>query len=354
MNSHFAAGSTIGATYTVLHRLGEGAFSEVFLVRHKFLGLQAMKIFKHNTLNSSAGDEFSEAFILSKLAHPNVIRIYEANKVNTPEGDRCYVTMEYISGGTLQNFLPQKAPLPLELAVNLQCQICAGLGAAHSQKPPIVHRDVKPANVLISGSHNDVVLKVADFGLAKSIDPRLRMASAAGTLLYFPPEAFRHYETPASDVYSAGLVFYEMLTARFPFPVEEWSDEQQFRVHLARTRSVTPPGPSTVRSELPTEVDAVCLKALEPDIRKRFQSAGEFSEALESLQGMRTHESCDQFVKRSNTDASAKAERALKIGCQYAALPQAIELLEEAIREDRDLKERYQNVLAKWKSGIVL
>jgi eukaryotic-like serine/threonine-protein kinase len=354
MNLHFAAGSTIGATYTVLERLGEGAFSEVFLVRHRFLGLQAMKLFKPNSVNSAAGDQFSEAFILSKLAHPNVVRIYEANKINTPEGDRCYVTMEYISGGTLQKFLSKNASLPLEIAVTLQAQICAGLAAAHSQKPPIVHRDVKPANVLVSGSPDDVVLKVADFGLAKSIDPRLRMASAAGTLLYFPPEAFHHYETPASDVYSAGLVFYEMLTARFPFPVQEWSDEQQFRLHLARTRSVTPPAPSTVRSELPTEVDAVCLKALDPDIRKRFQSAGEFSEALEGLQQSRVHESRDQSVKRSNAEASAKAEKALEIGCQYAALPQAIELLEEAISEDHGLKERYENVLAKWKSGIVL
>jgi len=97
-------GSNLRDTYTVLEKLGEGAFSEVFLVRHRFLGLQAMKVFKSNS-HSPTSDQFKEAFILSKLAHPNIVRIFEANKIGVTSGARSYVTMEHAAGGTLHSFL---------------------------------------------------------------------------------------------------------------------------------------------------------------------------------------------------------------------------------------------------------
>ena len=344
-------GSTVRETYTILEKLGEGAFSEVFLVRHRFLGLQAMKVFKSTSLSPTA-DQFKEAFILSRVAHPNIVRIFEANKINAADGQRSYVTMEHAAGGTLHSFISSHSRLSPELVVRIQRQICAGLSAAHSQKPAIIHRDVKPQNILLTSASSDLSVKVADFGLAKNIDPRLRMVSAAGTLLYMPPEGFHHYETPASDVYSAGIIFYEMLTGRFPFSVVSYTSEQEFRLGLAKSRALLPTPPSHIVACLDKRYDDVCLLSLQPDLRKRFQSASEFLSALEDMDGQPSarHFDSDQRVK----DATKKALSAIEMGRQYSELPAAIRLLEEALQECPNLSDQYTEILTKWKSGVVL
>src|SRR5260370_34100908 len=107
MIQSLSVGSTVKDTYTVLEKLGEGAFSEVFLVRHRFLGLQAMKVFKSNSLTPTS-DQFKEAFILSRVAHPNIVRIFEANKINGSSGARSSVTMKHSAGGTIHSFLPSR------------------------------------------------------------------------------------------------------------------------------------------------------------------------------------------------------------------------------------------------------
>jgi len=346
-----AVGATIRETYTILEKLGEGAFSEVFLVRHRFLGLQAMKVFKSNSL-SPTSDQFKEAFILSRIAHPNIVRIFEANKVSGASGERSYVTMEHAAGGTLHAFLSSHSRLLPETSVRIQKQICAGLSAAHSQKPAIIHRDVKPQNILLTGEGSDFWVKVADFGLAKNIDPKLRLVSAAGTLLYMPPEGFHHYETPASDVYSAGIIFYQMLTGRFPFPAVSYTTEQEFRLGLAKTRTLLPTPPSQLAGGLDRKYDDVCLQALQPDLRKRFPSACEFLASLERLDEVLSQVRLDS--DEGKRLAMKKARKAIEMGRQYTELPAAILLLEEALEESPSLTGQYGEVLAKWKSGVVL
>jgi serine/threonine protein kinase len=353
MIQSLSVGSTVRDTYTILEKLGEGAFSEVFLVRHRFLGLQAMKVFKSNSLTPTS-DQFKEAFILSKVAHPNIVRIFEANKITGTHGERSYVTMEHAAGGTLYSFLLSRPRLAPEMGVNIQKQICAGLSAAHSQKPPIIHRDVKPQNILLTNKESDFTVKVADFGLAKNIDPKLRMVSAAGTLLYMPPEGFHHYETPASDVYSAGIIFYEMLTGKFPFPEVNYTNEQEFRLGLAKTRTLLPPAPSQVVRGIGASYDEVCLRALQPDVKKRFQSASEFLSAVESLENASSARRKPLDAVDSKAPALMKAQKAMRMGKQYAELSTAIQLLEEALLEAPSLTQQYGEVLAKWKSGVVL
>lgn len=352
MMENLAVGASVRDTYTILQKLGEGAFSEVFLVRHRFLGLQAMKVFKTNSL-SPTSDQFREAFILSRIAHPNIVRIFEANKINTPGGERSYVTMEHASGGTLHSFLLSRPQLSAQAAVRTQKQICAGLAAAHAQRPPIIHRDVKPQNILLTETESEPTVKVADFGLAKNIDPKLRMVSAAGTLLYMPPEGFHHYETPASDVYSAGIIFYELLTGTFPFPSVRYTTEQEFRIGLARTRTLLPAPPSQVVRGIDPACDEVCLRSLQPDLKKRFRTASEFLSALASLE--RTTSKCERIDHAAeNSGAAMKAQKAIEMGKQYAELSTAIQLLEEALTEAPALAKQYGEVLAKWKSGVVL
>ncbi len=324
MIEQLVLGTVIGDTYTIIEKLGEGAFSEVFLVRHKFLGLQAMKV------------------------------LFGANKIKTAEGERCYITMEYIGGGTLQVLLAKRPQLPIEIVLAIQRQICAGLSTAHGQTPPIVHRDIKPQNILVVELGTELQVKIADFGLAKNIDPRLRMVSAHGTWLYMPPEGFLNYETPASDVYSAGLVFYEMLTGRFPFARIEYRNDHQFRLALAKSRAAAPAAPSSFRKEIPSTFDSVCLRALQPELKKRFQSAMQFLSALESLDTKPKKAISGEQGQKPRTAAQDKARKAVEIGKQYAALKQAIEMLEEAIREEPRLRGQYGKTLAQWKSGLVL
>jgi eukaryotic-like serine/threonine-protein kinase len=351
--SGFAIGSTIRDTYTILQKLGEGAFSEVYLTRHKFLGLQAIKVFKSNS-PSPTSDQFREAFLLSRIAHPNIIRIFEANRITDSESARCYVTMEYAAGGTLYSYLQANRPLTIERAVEFGKQICSGLAAAHSQKPPIIHRDIKPQNIVVTTSESDTVLKLADFGLAKNIDPKLRMVSAAGTLLYMPPEGFHNYQTPASDVYSVGIVLYEMLTGSFPFEVVDFSDEQQFRLKLAKTRAKLPHPPSAIVKKIEPWIDAVCLKALQPDLRNRFPSAIEFLVALQS--GGQGSEVVNKIAtsKEFSESTLRKVSEAVQLSTQYAELPRAIHLMEEALSENEGLRSKYGLILEKWKSGVVL
>jgi len=342
--SGFSVGSTIRDTYTILEKLGEGAFSEVYLARHKFLGLQAIKVFKADS-SSPNSDQFREAFILSKIAHPNIIRIFEANRITDSEFGRSYVTMEYAAGGTLYSYLRANAPLSIEKAIDFGKQISGGLAAAHSQKPPIIHRDIKPQNIVVTNGESGIVLKLADFGLAKNIDPKMRMVSAAGTLLYMPPEGFHNYETPASDVYSVGIVLYEMLTGTFPFEVVDFSDEQQFRLSLAKTRAKVPQPPSTIVKHIKPWLNEVCLRALQPDLRNRFPSAVEF------LAAFQTGSDGSDMPKGS---AVLKVSEAVSLSAQYAELPTAIRLLEEALSEDEGLRCKYGPILEKWKSGVVL
>lgn len=353
MIEKLAPGAVVRDTYTILEKLGEGAFSEVFLVRHKFLGLQAMKVFKRVSLNPTY-DQFKEAFLLSKVAHSNVVRVFEANKIKTHEGERCYITMEFLGGGTLQVFLSKCRQLSIETAVAIQKQICAGLSTAHVQTPPIVHRDIKPQNILVVEGGQELQIKIADFGLAKNIDPQLRMVSAHGTWLYMPPEGFLNYETPASDVYSTGVVFYEMLAGRFPFPLIEYENGQQFRLALAKSRAAVPAAPSSFRKEIPSGLDSVCLRALQPELKKRFQSAMEFLGALESCKNKRKNAETGEEAQKPRTPAQEKARKAVEIGRQYASLNRAIEMLEEAIEEEPDLHEQYGKTLVQWKSGVVL
>lgn len=207
---------------------------------------------------------------------------------------------------------------------------------------------------MVTTNESDVILKVADFGLAKNIDPKIRMVSAAGTLLYMPPEGFHNYGTPASDVYSAGIILYEMLTGRFPFEAVDFSDEHQLRLGLAKTRANAPEAPSTIAKCVPPWLDQVCLRALQPDLRNRFPSAVEFLASLEAANNPKdVQNQVSRFVE-SNESALQKVKEAVHLGGQYAELPRAIELMEQAFALDEGLRNKYGPILDKWKSGVIL
>jgi serine/threonine protein kinase len=145
-------GQIIRETYEMERFLGEGAFAEVYRVKHRFLGRQAMKVFKRVGMSLKEIEEMlGEAILLSQIGHPNIVRVFDANVLQSNRGICGYFTMENIPGGSLDKFWRSHGTkiVPVETAVDLIKQVCRGIALAHREKPPIVHRDIKPQNILV-------------------------------------------------------------------------------------------------------------------------------------------------------------------------------------------------------------
>src|SRR4029077_19412418 len=205
-------------------RCCEGAFAEVYRVKHRFLGRQAMKVFKRVGMNIEEIHEMlGEAILLSRLAHPNIVRVFDANLLETERGNCGYFTMENVSGGTLHKFWQSYGSqfVPVQMTVDLVKQVCRGIAQAHREKPAIIHRDIKPQNILVGYEADGLRARTSDFGLAKKVNPLTLLATAAGTLQFKPPEAFTQHkgDSCAGDVWAIGTTLYLLLTDKLPFPL---------------------------------------------------------------------------------------------------------------------------------------
>ena len=338
-------------TYTIDRFLGEGAFGGVYKARHKYLGIQALKIFHQGSISKEEEPElFNEAYILSRITHENIVRVYEANTFNFEGNKFCYIAMEYVDGGTLADYITSEIRLPLELALKLQKDICFGLAKLHSSTPPLVHRDVKPQNIMLSAEENTIVAKVSDFGQAKHVDPVTRVTEAAGTLAYLPPEGFWDYETSASDVFSAGIMFYMMLTGVSPYKMPsgyQSTKKSSLKSAIQASRNKKPEPPSKFNSDIEHEIDNIVLKALAPDMRKRYANASEFCTAIE------------QYETKILQILDDNIKKALQLGKQYATLSKAIELLEDSITKQprerhKKMLKQYTETINNWKKGVVM
>ena len=337
-------------TYTIDSVLGEGAFGTVYKVRHKYLGIQAIKIFHPGSI--TAENEallFNEAFILSKIAHENVVRVYEANTFEYNSRKIYYIATEFVNGSTLAQYINDNVKLPISLAFNLQKDICRGLALAHKMIPPVVHRDVKPNNILLSLNGDSLKAKVADFGQAKHVDLETRLTNAGGTLAYMSPECFWNYQSPASDVFSAGMVFYLMLTGVPPYvmPVETYTQKAKAEAAIKASRTKPPLNPSTFNSNLDKDIDSLVLKSLAYESRDRYQNAEDFLEAI------------SEYEKKGSDNLDTTILQALNYGKQYSTLFKAIELLEGIINKQNPVRKnelmvQYGAVLSSWKRGIMM
>lgn len=341
----------IRETYTVDSLLGAGAFGAVYKVRHKYLGFQALKIFHPGSIPKEQENElFNEAYILSKLTHENVVRVYEANTFTMNDKRYCYIAMEYVDGIPLDKYLEREVKVSVDLALEIQKGICAGLAQAHSLEPPVVHRDVKPQNVMMALKGSKFIVKVSDFGLAQHVDPITRLAEAAGTLAYLPPEGFWNYESPASDVFSAGIILYIMLTGIAPFKLmtnQKYTQKNEIQTAIKESRNRLPDRPSKYADALDQELEEIVLKSLSPDIKKRYPNASAMLDAL------------SQYLQSLQYRSNESIQRALQLGKQYNTIANAITLLEDAIsKQPKDQKEKlskkYEDILNHWKRGIVM
>ena len=268
------AGAEVGK-YVVRRRLGRGGMGTVYEAEDRVLGRSvALKLLPQSAVrNRRAMARFlSEARAAARLSHPNAVAVYD---VDTGE-DRAYLAMELIRGGTAEEFLTARGPFNWPEAVRVAADVCRALEAAHAAG--IIHRDVKPANILRS---REGVVKLADFGLARSVDPSDLGATQAGTVLgsplYMSPEQCQGVPLDGrSDLYSLGATLYTLLTARPPY---------QATTVLALIYAhgfEPPPDPRQVNPDVPASCAAVVLKAMAKDPVERYATAGEMLRDLEA------------------------------------------------------------------------
>ncbi len=262
----------IGGRYQVLRRLGSGGMASVYLAHDPLLGREvAIKVPRLDGDGETDDEDTLRRFdaelrAIGRLNHPNVVTIYDGGQ----EDGMPYLVMEPVEGDSLAQLIRREAPLQPEQAVDIARQIADALAYAH--RLGIVHRDVKPQNVLIDGSGR---VKVTDFGIAKSSELTQAMTGTLlGTPSFIAPEVLTgEAVTPAADIYSVGVVLYQMLTGHVPFE----SDNPIAAAVRSQREDASPPSEVT---PLPAWLDAVVLRALARDPAERYASAEQLAKDL--------------------------------------------------------------------------
>jgi serine/threonine protein kinase len=353
-------GQVIRSTYEVERFIGEGAFAEVYRVKHRFLGRQAMKVFKIPGITSDETEAMlGEAIMLSRIGHPNIVRVFDANVTETSKGICGFFTMEYVAGGNLDQFWRSHGSrfVPTETAVNILQQVCRGLAIAHDENPPIVHRDIKPANILVGYDGGGLRARVSDFGLARRVNPLTLLATTRGTLLFKAPEAVkdRYADSCTADVWALGCTLYLLLTDRLPYPDEE------------RHFDVRPLPPSRVNVQVDAALDRVALKALSIEPGVRYRNAGELLTDLERWSARATAKppmaagasdmsktALGTYSPDNESHAHRLAAQAVSIARQRGRLTEAADLMEEAFNKLPALRVEYAGRVKLWRRGIVM
>jgi len=362
-----AEGHVVRDTYTVERFLGEGAFAEVYRVQHRFLGRQAMKVLK---LAGASLEEIetllAEALLLSRIGHPNIVRVFDANTLEVGNARYGFFTMEYVAGGSLDRFWRgyRDAMMPVNEAVEIMKQVCAGVAVAHAEDPPIIHRDIKPQNLLVGYDGAGLRVRISDFGLAKQANPLTLLVSAKGTLSFKPPESFQDQDSPAADVWSIGTTFYLLLTDTLPYPDLDDRDVTDAR------RFVRPLRPASVYNiNVDQGLDAILSRCLATDPADRYQDASELLDDLRRWKPGRSSKLSSR-ISSSNGEApksvlghqtqsdlsTAKQmiEEALAASTKPGNLMSAADLLEEAINKAPELREQYEGQLKLWRRGVCM
>jgi serine/threonine-protein kinase len=257
-------GTFLQDRYEILEQIGSGGMSYVYkALCHKLNRLVAIKLLKEE-FSSDSGfvSKFKmEAQAVARLSHPNIVNIYDV----VDEGSLHYIVMELIEGITLKNYISKKGFLDTKEAIGISVQVAQGIAAAHEQG--IIHRDIKPQNIIIA---RDGKVKVTDFGIARAASSQTLSATAVGSVHYISPEQARGgYSDVRSDVYSLGISMYEMVAGRVPF-----QGDNTVTIALAHLETpITPP--SYYNEDIPVGIENIILKATEKKPEFRYGSMQE-------------------------------------------------------------------------------
>src|SRR3954470_16547673 len=263
-------GRVFDRRYTIERKLGAGGMANVYLAEDGELGRRlAIKILNDRHAHD---DQFVERFRreaknAAGLSHPNIVSIYDRGEFD----GSYYIAMEYLEGRTLKELIVRNGPTPVPIAIDYARQILSAVAFAH--RNGVVHRDIKPHNIVVA---RDGRLKVTDFGIARSGASQMtEVGSIIGTAQYLSPEQARGSQVDqTSDIYSVGVVLYELLTGQVPF-----TGDTPLEIAMKHLSEVPKP-PSELREDVPPDLDMVVLRALAKDPSERYQSAEEMDADL--------------------------------------------------------------------------
>lgn len=283
-------GMMVGDRYEILEKIGTGGMSDVYKAKcHKLNRYVAVKVLKQEfSENANFVSKFrTEAQAAAGMMHPNIVNVYDVGE----EGGTQYIVMELVEGITLKQYIEKKARLSVKEAVSIAIQVSMGIEAAHKNR--IIHRDIKPQNIMIS---KDGKVKVTDFGIAKAVTSNTITSNVMGSVHYTSPEQARGgYSDEKSDIYSLGITLFEMLTGRVPFNGET-------TVAIAIKHIQEPmPSPREYIPEIPISVEQIVFKCTQKSPDRRYQS---MAELIADLKKSLMHPDED-FVKIVDPDEEA-------------------------------------------------
>jgi serine/threonine protein kinase len=254
----FFRGQIIGK-YKVLSTIGSGGFGTVYLAEDTWIDKKvALKVPHRQSVDF--GELLREPRLLASLNHPNIVTILTAEK----QDNVFFIVMEFVPGETLEDVLARDGALEVATALDFTCQICNAVEHAH--RNGVLHRDLRPSNVLVTGNG---MVKVADFGTSRFLEIAAHGTTVIGSPPYMAPEQFHGKAVFASDIYSLGVTMYQMLTGVLPYDAPSPADFDR----LLSGELVT--APRLKNSKIPKAINDIVLKAMSPEIPRRYQRAGE-------------------------------------------------------------------------------
>lgn len=332
MNSYI--GKMLDGRYEILERIGTGGMAMVFKAKcHRLNRLVAIKILKSDLAQDADFRRrfHTESQAVALLSHPNIVAVYDVSKSD----DLDYIVMELIDGITLKQYMERKGALSWREALHFITQILRGLDHAHSRG--IVHRDIKPQNMMVL---RDGSVKVTDFGIAcmEDANQTLTQQQTFGSVHYISPEQAKGDRPDArSDIYSAGVMFYEMLCGRLPF-----EGDSAISIALQHVSSI-PLSPREINPEVPQALELICLKAMAPVLSKRYQTA---QEVVDDLEAFRKNPDMTVDIQVADLHTVKEDEPTVAIpASQVAAMSQAVKKKKVAIQEEdeHEFEEEYEH-----------
>lgn len=332
-------GMIIGDRYEILEKIGTGGMSDVYKgMDHKLNRYVAVKVLKQEfSENANFVSKFRiEAQAAAGLMHPNIVNVYDVGE----ENGIYYIVMELVEGITLKKYIEKKARLSVKEAISIAIQVSMGIEAAHNNH--IIHRDIKPQNIIIS---KEGKVKVTDFGIAKAATSNTITSNVMGSVHYTSPEQARGgYSDEKSDIYSLGITMFEMLTGRVPF-----NGETTVAIAIKHIQEDMP-SPREYVSEIPNSVEQIVFKCCQKSPDRRYQSMGELVSDLK--RSLMTPD--EDFVKVVDPDEEGSTRTITDSEMvRIKKQSQKRDSMEEAmhLRKEKDVKRQSQTQSTKKKSA---